>query len=93
MVVNCSFRNKRLRPLSDEKIRLALEADIPSGSEDEQTGLSDDSNLDKDYRPKSDDESEMDNECLEQGDSDELEQVTLPYRGAVSPRTLATMDR
>ena len=61
--MNCSFRNKRLRPLSDE-IRLALEVDIPSRSEDERIGLSDDSNLNKDYRPPSD-ESEMDTECLE----------------------------
>ena len=63
--------------MDDEDIRLALEADIPSGSEDERFGLSDDSDLDKDYRPPSDDESEMDTECLEQDNSDELEQVTL----------------
>ena len=75
--MNCSLRNKRLRPLNDKDIRLALEADIPSGSEDERFGLSDDSDLDKDYRPPSDDECEMDTECLEQDDSDELEQVTL----------------
>ena len=75
--MNCSFRSKRLRPLSDEEIQLALEADIPSGSEDERFVLSDDSDLDKHYRPPSDDESEMDINCLEQDESDELEQVTL----------------
>ena len=55
-------------------IRLALEADIHS---DERFGLSDDSDLDKDYPPPSDDLSEMDIECLEQDVSDELELVTL----------------
>ena len=75
--MNCSFRNKRLRPLSAEETRLALETDIPSGSEDERFGLSDDSDLNKDYRPPSDDKSEMDIECLEQDDSDELERVTF----------------
>ena len=58
--------------MSDEEIRLALEADILSGSEDERFGLSDDSNLDKDYRPLSDDETEMETERLEQDDSEEL---------------------
>ena len=76
MIVNCSFRTKRLRPLSDEESRFSLEADILSGSENERFGLSDDSDLDKDYWPTSDDEIKMDTECLEQDDSDELEQVT-----------------
>ena len=72
-----SFRNKCLRPLSDEEIRLALEADILSGSEDVRFGVSGDSDLDKDYRPPSDDKNEVDIEYLEQDDSDEPEQVTL----------------
>ena len=63
--------------MSDEKVRLALEADIPSESEDERFGLPDDSDLDKDYRPPSDDESEMDIGCFDKNDSYELEQVTL----------------
>ena len=63
--------------MNDEGIRLALEADIPSGSEDERFGLSDDSDLDKDYQPPSDDKSEMHIEHLDQDDSDELEQITL----------------
>ena len=75
--MNCSFRNKRLRQLSDEEIPLDLEAHMPSGSEDEQFGLSDDSYVDREYRPPSDDVCEMDTECLEQDDYDELEQVTL----------------
>ena len=73
--MNYSFRNKRLRPLNDEEIRLALQADIPSGSEDERFG-SDDSDLDKDYRPVSDDKSDIDIECLEH-DTEEIEQVTM----------------
>ena len=75
--MNCFFRNKRPRPLSDKKIRLALEADISSGSEDERFRLSDDSDLYKDYRPPNYAKSEMDIECLDQDDSDEFEQITL----------------
>ena len=63
--------------MNDEDILLALKADIPSGSEDERFGLSDDSDQDKDYRLPSDDESEMDTEFLDQDDSYELEQVTF----------------
>ena len=66
--------------MNDEDTRLALEADIPSGSEDERFGLSDDSDQDKDYRPPTDDESEMYTECLEQDDSDEFQQVSLTVR-------------
>ena len=80
--MNYSFRNKRLRLLSDEEIRLALEADIPSRSEDERLCFSDYSDLDNDYRPPSDYESEMDTEeCLEQNDSDKISQVTLTVGG------------
>ena len=75
--MNCSFMNKRLHTLSDEDIRLALEADIPSVSEDERFGLSDDIDLDKNYRPSCHDESETDIKCLEQDNSEKLEQVTM----------------
>ena len=59
----------------NDEIWLAVEADFPSGSEDERFG-SDDSDFDKDYVLPSDHESEIDSEGLEQDDADEHEQVT-----------------
>ena len=63
--MNFSLRNKRLRPLFDKDIRLALEADIPSGSEDERFGLIDDSDLDKDYWTPNDEQSEAEQQIYQ----------------------------
>ena len=56
---------------------MALEADVPSGSEDERLVVSDNSDIDKDYLPPDNDESDIDIVCSGEDDSAELEQVTL----------------
>ena len=71
------YKLKRYRSLTFEEIRAALEVDVPSGSDDERFGLSDDSYIDKNYVPPSDDDSEI-NICLEQDNENDVpEQVTL----------------
>ena len=71
------FRKKRSRPLSDDEIRAALEVDVPSGSDDERFELSDDSDVDKDYVPPNDYDSEADIQ-VENDDLNNIpEQVTV----------------
>ena len=63
------FRPRRSRPLDEEGLRQALLADIPSGSEVERFGLSDDSDNDKDFVP-----SKLEEEHTQDESDDEFQQ-------------------
>jgi hypothetical protein len=73
---SCFFRRK---VLSSPAVRRALDADVPSGSEDERFGPSDDSDADPDYKETGQSDQE------ESSDDDDPEELPEPNEPSSTP--------